>query len=167
MSQRTALPRLVGMQPRMKNPVFILPGTREALRAIHDATLKTGISPTTVELVNLRASQINGCSVCVDMHSRALRKLGTQPERIFTVAAWREAPYFTDAERAALDLAECLSRICDKPDAVPDAIWNEAARHYDEPKLAALVMGIAAINVWNRLNTATRQITGEFVEQYI
>jgi AhpD family alkylhydroperoxidase len=151
----------------MKNPAFIVPGSREALRNIHDATLKSGIPHITVELANLRASQINGCSVCVDMHSRALRKLGDKPERIWCVGGWREAPYYTDAERAALDLAEHMSRLCDRPDAVPDAVWNEAARHYDEPKLAALVMSIAMINVWNRLNTATRQITGEFVEQYI
>lgn len=167
MSQRGAMPRLVGMQPRMKNPAFIVPGARDALRSIHDATRKSGVPETTFELVNLRASQINGCSVCVDMHSRALRKLGEKPERVWTVGAWREAPYYTDAERAALDLAEHMCRLSDRSDAVPDAVWNEATRHYDEPKLAALVMAIAMINVWNRLNCATRQITGEFVEQYI
>jgi AhpD family alkylhydroperoxidase len=167
MSQRARPRRLVGMQPRIKSPVFIVPGARDALRSLHDGALKSGIPHATFEMVNLRASQINGCSVCVDMHSRALRKLGEKPERIFTVAAWREAPYFSDAERAALDLAECTTRLCDRADAVPDAVWNEAARHYDEPQLAALVMAIATINVWNRVNAATHQITGEFVEQYI
>ena len=117
--------------------------------------------------MNLRASQINGCSVCVDMHSRALKKLGEKDTRIFTVSAWREAPYFTDAERAALELTEAGSRLSDRGDAVPDEIWKEAARHYDEAQLGALVMSIGVINLWNRLNALTRQPTGDFVEQFI
>jgi AhpD family alkylhydroperoxidase len=117
--------------------------------------------------MNLRASQINGCSVCVDMHSRALRKLGEKDERIFAVGAWREAPYYSDAERAALGLTEAASRLSDRADPVPDDVWNEAARHYDEPQLAALVLSIGMINLWNRLNAATRQVGGEFLEKYI
>jgi AhpD family alkylhydroperoxidase len=151
----------------MKSPVFILPGTREALLSIHKATENCGVPRSTLELVNLRASQINGCSVCVDMHSRVMRKLGENPERIFTVSAWREAPYFSDAERAALALTEAASRLSDRADPVPDEVWNEAARHYNETQLAALVMSIGLINVWNRLNAATRQVGGDFLEQYI
>jgi AhpD family alkylhydroperoxidase len=155
------------MQSRMKSPALVLPGARDALMAVHATTQKCGVPRATFELVNLRASQINGCGVCVDMHARALRKLGEKPERIFTVAAWREAPYFTDAERAALALAESASRLADRPDAVPDDVWSEAAKHFDEVQLAALVLQIGMINLWNRLNAATRQVTGEFVEQYI
>jgi AhpD family alkylhydroperoxidase len=115
----------------------------------------------------VRASQINGCSVCLDMHSRELGHAGEPNERIFTVAAWREAPYFTDAERAALALTEAATRLADRPDPVPDEVWEEAARHYSEPQLAALVVSIATINAWNRLMAATRQLSGEWVEHVI
>jgi AhpD family alkylhydroperoxidase len=110
------------------------------------------------EIVHLRASQINGCSVCVDMHLRMLKKAGETDERLFAVAAWRDAPYFNDAERAALALTEAATRLCDRADPVPDQIWDEAARHYDEKALAALVIEIALTNVWNRLNVTTRQV---------
>jgi alkylhydroperoxidase family enzyme len=101
------------------------------------------------------------------MHSRALVKLGESAERIACVAAWRETPYFTDAERAALALTEAMTRMPDRADPVPDAIWNEAARHYDEKLLAGLVLSLSLINMWNRLNSATQQITGPWVEQYV
>jgi AhpD family alkylhydroperoxidase len=155
------------MQSRMKNPAMSLPGAYDALQALHTSIAKGGVPRATLELMNLRASQINGCSVCVDMHSRALRKLDEKAERIFAVSAWREAPYYSDAERAALALTEAASRLSDRADPVPDEIWNEAARHYSETQLSALVMSIGMINLWNRLNAATRQISGDFVEQYI
>jgi len=155
------------MQSRMKNPAMTLPGAYDALQALHKSIEKVGVPRATLELMNLRASQINGCSVCVDMHSRALRKLGEKAERIFAVGAWREAPYYSDAERAALGLTEAASRLSDRADPVPDEVWKEAARHYDETQLGALVMSIGMINLWNRLNAATRQISGDFVEQYI
>ena len=112
-----------------------------------------------LDLIHLRASSINGCSVCLDMHARIAKRHGECDERLFTVAAWREAPC---AERAALALTEALTRLSDRPDPVPDEIWDEAARHYDEPTLAALILSIAVINVWNRLNVATRQVAGEW-----
>jgi AhpD family alkylhydroperoxidase len=146
------------MQPRMTHPAFLVPGVMDALQAIGKAVHQSGLPARTIELVHLRASQINGCSVCVDMHSRALKKGGDTDERIFTVAAWREAPWFTDAERAALALSEAVTRIADRPEPVPDDIWNEAARHYDEDQLAALIVTVANVNVWNRLNAATRQV---------
>ena len=111
---------------------------------------------------SLRASQINGCSVCVDGHPRIARKLGETDERLFAVGAWRDSPYFTEAERAALALAEAVTRLDDRSDPVPDEVWEEAARHYDEMALAGLVLAIANINVWNRLNVATRQPGGEW-----
>jgi alkylhydroperoxidase family enzyme len=96
------------------------------------------------------------------MHAADLKKKGESDERIFTVAGWRDAPYFTDAERAALALTEAVTRIADSSDPVPDAVWNEAAKHYDEKALASLVTQIALINVWNRLNVATRQVAGQW-----
>jgi alkylhydroperoxidase family enzyme len=93
-----------------------------------------------------------------------LKKEGETEERLYTVAAWRDAPYFTDAERAALALTEAVTRLSDREDPVPDEIWDEAARHYDERALAALVVAIATINVWNRLNVSTRQVAGEWVK---
>jgi AhpD family alkylhydroperoxidase len=148
------------MQARMKNPALVLPAAMQALQALNAATQKAGLPARTIDLVQLRASQINGCSVCVDMHARIMKQGGETDERLFAVAAWRETPYFTDAERAALALTEALTRISDRPDAVADDVWAAAARHHDEPALAALVLAIANINVWNRLNVATRQVVG-------
>jgi AhpD family alkylhydroperoxidase len=148
------------MQSRMKNPIAVLPDALHAMRALGKSAHGGGLPPVTIMLVHLRASQINGCSFCVDMHSRELSEAGETNQRIFTVAAWREAPWFTDAERAALALTEAVTRISDRPDAVPEAVWQEAARHYDEKGLAALLIAIAAINVWNRFSVATRQVAG-------
>jgi AhpD family alkylhydroperoxidase len=148
------------VQARMKNPAMILPGALEAVLALKAASEKGGVPPATLELVHLRASQINGCSFCVDMGARAAKKAGETDERLFAVAAWREAPYFTDAERAALALAEAVTRLGDRPDPVPDEIWEEASRHYDERALASLLLSIAVTNVFNRINVATRQPAG-------
>jgi AhpD family alkylhydroperoxidase len=155
------------MQARIENPVQTIPGAMQALQKLSAVTHHAGIPPATLQLIELRASQINGCAVCLDMHSRELRNLGESDQRIFTVAAWREAPYFTDAERAALALSEAITRLADRPEAVSDEIWDEAARHYDDKQLGALVLAIATINTWNRINAATRQITGDWVEQWI
>ena len=152
------------MQARMNNPVVHLAGLMPALAAMGSSAEQGGVPSRTLGLVHLRASQINGCSVCVDMHARLLKRAGETVERLFAVAAWRDAPYFTDAERAALALTEAVTRLSDREDPVPDSIWNEAARHYDEPALAALLVGIATINVWNRLNVATRQVAGEWMK---
>jgi AhpD family alkylhydroperoxidase len=152
------------LKARMKSPVMLLPDAFKALNALHASAEKSGVPSRTIALIELRVSQINGCSVCVDMHSHDLKKSGETDERLFTVAAWRDAPYFTDAERAALDLAEAVTRISDRPNPVPDEIWNEAARHYDGPALAGLLVAISNINVWNRINVATRQVTGAWVK---
>jgi AhpD family alkylhydroperoxidase len=152
------------MQARMTNPAMIVPGAFQALQALAASTKKGGVPSRTIDLIHLRASQINGCSVCVDMHARDLRKGGETDERLFTVAAWRDAPYFTDAERAALALTEALTRLSDPADPVPDEVWDETVRHYDEPARAALILSIALINVWNRLNIATRQVAGDWAK---
>lgn len=154
------------MQARLKSPAFTLPGAMDAMRALAQSVAHGDVPRQTLELVNLRASQINGCAVCVDMHSRALKKLGETDERIFAIAAWREAPYYTAAERAAFALAEATTRVADRADPVPDDIWNEAARHYGEAALASLVLSIGVINLWNRLNAATKQPSGAWTAQY-
>lgn len=146
------------MEPRMRNIATINPEAVKALQALGASAEKGGVPAKTLGLIHLRASQINGCSVCVDMHPRMMKKAGETDERLFAVAAWRDAPYFTDAERAALALTEAVTRLSDRADPVPDEIWDEAARHYDEKALAALVVQIALINVWNRFNVTTRQV---------
>ena len=155
------------MKPRIDHPAQTLPGAMQALQKLDGATRRAGVPEATQEMIRLRAGQINGCSACVDIHSRMLKALGEPDERIFTIAAWREASYFSDAERAALALAEAVTRLADRPDPVPDEIWEEAARHYDDERLGSLVLSIATINTWNRLNAATRQITGEWVEELV
>jgi AhpD family alkylhydroperoxidase len=155
------------MQARIENPALTIPGAMPALQKLGAASKSAGVPDTTLYLLELRASQINGCSVCVDMHSRELRAAGEPDERIFAVAAWREAPYYSDAERAALALTEVATRLADQLDPVPEDVWQEAARHYDEAQLAALVIAIAGINAWNRINAITRQISGEWVSQFV
>jgi AhpD family alkylhydroperoxidase len=154
-------------QARIQNPALIVSGALEALQQLGTSTKHAEIPEATLAMVTLRASQINGCSVCVDIHTRELEQMGESSERIHLVAAWREAPYFSDAERAALALTEAATRLADRPDPVPDEVWGEAARHYTEPQLAALVVAIAAINAFNRLNAATRQITGDYVARIV
>jgi AhpD family alkylhydroperoxidase len=162
--------RDVTMQPRIKSPAMTVLGALEALVALTKSVEKCSVPRTTLELMNLRASQINGCSVCLDLHSRALKKIGEKDERIIAVAAWREAPCYSDAERAALAalaLTEAATRLNDRADPVPEEIWREASKHYNESTLGALVMSIGLINLWNRLNAATRQVGGEWTAQYV
>jgi AhpD family alkylhydroperoxidase len=141
----------------MNNPALVLPNALKTLLALNASIDHGGVPKTIVHLVRLRASQINGCSLCVDMHAHELKQIGERDERLFAVAAWRDATYFTPAERAALGLAEAVTRLSDREDPVPDTVWSEAERHFDEPGLAALLLVIGQINVWNRLNVATRQ----------
>lgn len=148
------------MQARMKvfNPEAI-----QALQSLGQIAEKGGVPPQTLALAHLRASQINGCSVCVDLALR-FKKPEETMERLFAVSAWRDTPVFTDAERAALALTEAVTRLSDRPDPVPDEIWNEARKHYDEQALASLLLSIALTNVWNRLNVSTRQVAGEWAK---
>jgi len=146
------------MEARMTNPAMVLDAT-EPIQALFKAIYAGGVDPATLELVHLRTSQINGCSACVDSGAKAARKAGETGERLATVVAWREAPYFSDAERAALALAEAATRLADRPDPVSDEVWDAAA-HYDEKGLAAIVLMIAVTNLFNRLNATTRQVAG-------
>src|SRR5258707_13148941 len=148
------------MQARMSNPTTILPDAIKGIQVLLKATRQGGVPSATLELAPLRGSQINGCSFCVDSGARSAKKAGETDERLFAVSAWREAPYFTDAERAALALTEAVPRLADRTDPVPDSIWDEAARHYDEQGLATLILMIATANLFNRLHVTTRQVAG-------
>jgi AhpD family alkylhydroperoxidase len=148
------------MEARMKNPAMILPAAMKPIQDVMQVCYTGGVPETTLELVHLRVSQINGCSACVHAGARQATKAGESQDRIATVAAWREAPFFTDAERAALALAEAATRLADRPDPVPDQIWDDAAGHYDEKGLAALILIIGVTNLFNRLNATTRQVAG-------
>ena len=145
------------MQARMRNPAVVLPDTMQAINALYKAVHSAGLPRQVLELVHLRVSQINGCSPCVDAGARSARKAGLGDDKLFSVAAWRETPYFSDAERAALALAEAATRLSDRADPVPDSIWDAAATHYDERQLAALVLWIATTNLFNRINATTKQ----------
>ena len=147
-------------QPRMKHPIYVIPEALKALQAVGKSVHDKGVPDTTLYLVELRASQINSCSVCVEMHSAELKQAGVPDEKIFAVGAWRESRHFDDAERAALALTEAATRLADRPESVTDEIWEFAAKHYDEQALAALVIAIASINTWNRLNATIRQTAG-------
>jgi len=151
------------IEARMQSPAMLIP---KAFKAMQDLSASAHASDElpqrTIDLVHLRASQINGCSFCAEMHSREARERGETDERLFTVAAWREAPYFTEPERAALALTEAATRLSDRPDAVSDEVWDEATRHYDERALAALLIQIATINAWNRLNVPIRNPAGSY-----
>ena len=148
------------MQARMKNPAAVVPGAMQAIQALMAAIQKAGTPPEALGLTHLRASQINGCSACVDGGVKHAKGGGETDERLFAVAAWRETQHFSDAERAALALAEAMTRLDDRTDPVPDQIWAEASKHYDERSLAGLVLGIATTNLFNRLNVTTRQVAG-------
>ncbi|MFF7145511.1 carboxymuconolactone decarboxylase family protein [Streptomyces sp. SID2888] len=142
------------------NPVAgkFLKYLNSAGKAVTDSTLPAAIQ----ELVKIRASQINGCAFCLDMHTKDAAHAGETSLRLNLVAAWREAKVFTEAERAALELAEQGTRIADASGGVTDAAWANAAKHYDEEQLAALVTLIALINTYNRLNVITQQPAGDY-----
>lgn len=148
------------MEARTQNPATAVPDAGKAIQQLMASAYKTGVSPTILSLAHLRASQINGCSSCVASGSAAMKKAGESDERVFSVGAWRDAPYFTEAERAALELTEAVTRLADRPDPVPDEIYDAAAKHFSERELAALILWIATSNLFNRLNIATRQIAG-------
>jgi AhpD family alkylhydroperoxidase len=148
----------------MNTPAVLVPDVMPAFQALGKALFtsaeKAGVPNRTLYLAYLRASQINGDSVCVELHAGNAKKAGETDERIIGVAAWRDTPYFNDAERAALALSEAITRLSDRNDPVPDELYAEAAKYYDEQALAVLITGIATANLWNRLNVSTRQQAG-------
>jgi AhpD family alkylhydroperoxidase len=143
-----------------ENPLAakVLRHINSAGKVVSDSTLPH----STQELVKLRASQINGCGFCTDMHTKDAVAAGETHERLHLVAAWREAKVFTEAERAALELAEEGTRTADAAGGVSDEVWANAAKHYDEEQLAALVTTIALINMYNRFNVINQQPAGDY-----
>ncbi|GAA3448145.1 carboxymuconolactone decarboxylase family protein [Planomonospora venezuelensis] len=150
------------MEARMKNPAAIVPAAMKPIMELMRAAQSQGLPQELMEMIHLRVSQINGCGFCVDTGLKNLRKLGESDERIGLVAAWREAPYYTGAERAALELAEASTRLADRADAVSDEVWNNAADHFDERQLASILLMTAVTNLFNRLNAPIRQIAGSW-----
>ncbi|MBF8187400.1 carboxymuconolactone decarboxylase family protein [Nonomuraea sp. K274] len=136
-----------------------VPQAYHHLLQVEELLRESELPRSTIDLVKLRASQINGCGYCVDMHSRDLKKEGESDERLWSVAAWREATVYTPAERAALALTEEATRLADR-EAVPDAVWQQASEHYSERRLALLVVAIAMINAWNRIGVTARLTPG-------
>jgi AhpD family alkylhydroperoxidase len=148
------------MEPRINKPLELLPDVMTPVQALLKAAYSSGVPRAILELVHLRSSQINGCAWCVVSGAGQAAQAGESAERLASVVAWREAPYFSDAERAALALAEAATRLADRPDPVPDEIWDAAARHYDDKQLAGLVLMIGVSNMFNRFNVTTRQVAG-------
>lgn len=145
------------MKARTRRPVAFPQDAMKAIYALNAAIEKGGVPAATLAIAHLRASQINGCSACVDAGTKHALKQGEGQERLFAVAAWRDSPHFSDAERAALGLTEAVTRLSDRADPVPDEVWEEAAKHYDEQGLGTLLLSIGTTNVFNRLNVSTRQ----------
>jgi len=147
---------------RMKNPAAIIPGVGQGIQAVNAAIEKAGAPREVLELVHMRASQINGCSFCVDMGWKTAKKNGESDDRLFAVAAWRESPCFTEAERAALLLTEHVTRLSDQLEPVPDSVWDAVSSHFDETDLAAIVLTIGLTNLYNRVNVTVRQPVGSW-----
>lgn len=153
----------VAITPRLNNPAALLPDAYPGIQKLLVAVQKGGVPRETLELTHMRASQINGCSSCIEGTLNHAHKSGhALDERLLAVAAWRHSSRFTAAERAALELTEAMTRLADRPDPVPDDIWQRAAEHFDEQALAALVLHVALTNLFNRLNVATLQPAGDW-----
>ncbi|MFI9204100.1 carboxymuconolactone decarboxylase family protein [Streptomyces sp. NPDC053048] len=149
------------MKARMQNPAMVLPDAMKGIQNLFKAMNTGGVPQEIMELVHLRASQINGCSTCVYGGVASARKAGMSDDRLHSVVAWREAPFFTDAERAALALAEAATRLADRSGkAVPDDVWDEAADHFDEKQLAAIILMVATTNFFNRINATIEEPAG-------
>lgn len=150
------------MEARMKNPAYVLPDTMTGIQTIFKGIYQGGAPQELLEIVALRTSQINGCSACVLNHTTSLRKAGVSDEKVATVVAWQEAPYFTEAERAALALAEAVTRLADRSgQAVSDDVWDEVADHFDEKQLSAILLNIGLTNLFNRLNATLQEPAGQ------
>jgi len=150
------------MEPRLNNPAALIPEAWEGIQKLLVAVQKGGLPASTLELTHMRASQINGCSACIEGAVRHAHKSGELDERLLMVAAWEHSSQFTEAERAALELTEEMTRLADRADPVPDETWARVAEHHDDRALAALVLHVALTNLFNRLNVSTRQPAGDW-----
>lgn len=163
LSQIPAADERVVIEPRMTNPGASSPEVLQGIQKLLAAIYRAGLPRTTLELTHMRTSQINGCSSCIEGTIRHAHKAGEElDERLLMVAAWRHSSQFTDAERAALELTEEMTRLADRADPVPDETWARIAEHYDEQARGALVLHIALVNLFNRLNVSTRQPAGDW-----
>ena len=148
------------MQPRIDSTRYLGTPPFQALVALQRAVEASGLERPLLELVKIRASQINGCAYCLDMHTQDARALGESEQRIHVLAAWREAPFYSDRERAALAWTEAVTLVADSH--VPDGVFAEARRHFEEDDLVALTWAVIAINAWNRLAVSSRQAAGSY-----
>jgi AhpD family alkylhydroperoxidase len=148
------------MQARMKNPAMLLPDAMDGIKSLYKAMYSGGVAQQTLELVHLRASQVNNCSACVFAGVTSARKAGETEERLAAVTAWRDTPFFSDEERAALALAESATRLSDNSVGVPDDVWADASKHFNETQLAAIILMIATTNFFNRLNVTIQEQAG-------
>lgn len=146
---------------RMGNPMFVVDGAFEAAAALGTAITAAGLPARWSDLVNVRASQVNRCGVCLVQHQREARAHGMTDDEVFSVAGWQDAPWFPAEERAVLALTEAVTVLDPGPAAVDDALWREVAEHLDEQQIAAVLLQIALVGVWNRVNRVTRQVAGQ------
>lgn len=142
---------------RMTNPAHVLPDAAKGIGHLFAGIMKSGLPKTTAELVGIRASMINGCAACLEAHQNEGRKAGLTNSQIVGVGAWREGPWYSDAERAALALTDAMTRMADAEDAVPDELWREVSKHYDEKQLAGLLLEIGMINLFNQISVTIRE----------
>ena len=147
------------MQPRI-NIMSVNPGAMQAMLGLGNYLHKSGFDTKLLDLIFLRVSQINGCAYCIDMHWKDLRAAGETEQRLYGLDAWRESPYYTDRERAALVWAEAVTLVSQTH--VPDEVFDQARRHFNDQELADLTLGVVAINGWNRLNIALRTTPGTY-----
>jgi AhpD family alkylhydroperoxidase len=148
------------MTPRLDSAGYITSGLGKAMLALQREVETSGLEHSTLELVKIRASQINGCAYCLDMHTKDARALGESEQRIYALSAWRETPFFSDRERAALEWTEAVTRVADGQ--VPDAVYEVVRPHFSETELVALTFALVAINGWNRLAIAFRAPAGSY-----
>jgi AhpD family alkylhydroperoxidase len=150
------------MTVRMQNPASFVPQAGELLMTLGKLGAEYGVDEKTLELTHLRVSQLNGCGWCLEFGLRNAKKSGLTDSQLIQLPGWREATVYSDAERAALDLAEHMTRMADRPDPVPDPVWDAAAAQFGEKELAGLVVWIATTNLYNRINVTTRQVPGSW-----
>ncbi|MCK9685367.1 carboxymuconolactone decarboxylase family protein [Scleromatobacter humisilvae] len=148
----------------MKNPALVLEGANAAIRSLISTVFSSGVPKSTLDLVGLRTGQMNNCELCIGQSLGSAEPGEAARARLDSVATWRAASCFSESERAALELCEAATTLANRYDSVPDALWRELKRHYDEKPLAGLVLFVAAMNMFTRVNVCTRQTQPEWVQ---
>jgi AhpD family alkylhydroperoxidase len=152
------------MTPRVNPAGYLKSGLTAALIGLQRQVEASGLEHSTLELVKIRASQINGCAYCLDMHTKDARALGETEQRLYALCAWRETPFFTDRERAALEWTEAVTQVASSH--VPDSVYEVVAPHFSESELVALTFAVVTINAWNRLAISFRAVPGSYVSPH-